>query len=117
MDTLFNNDAEIKITGNREQSLVNVTLDFWTSDNTRFMELFCKVRIIGEPEVVEVFTPLLMPDSDNPIRFSNSFPFSWELLEDVFSKRFTEVAKKRAIDIALMKNAPDNQTINNVKGF
>lgn len=122
MKTLFNTDGNIKVTGSREQSVINVTLDFWNDENERFMEIFCKVRMSGFSintpgqrvwEVQEVFNPIMNPDSKNPTllfpRRSDNFDLG--TLKLFFSKTFVDKIERDAIRIADRTNAPENDMI------
>jgi len=115
MKTIINLDGNLKITGSREQSLVNVTLDFWNDNDERWLEIFCQVRIIGEPKVERIFNPILNPDSQNPTMIFNldcvPSDINFGNLKTIFSKQFVDNAEKCAIQIAMMHNAPENETI------
>ena len=124
MKTLFNTDGNLKVTGNREQSVINVTLDFWNSDssettqNGRFMEIFCKVKIVGKPKVISVLNPIMNPDSQNPtLLFSGrSDFFDLDTLKIFFSETLVKRIERSAIDIAERHNAPENEMLT-IKNF
>ena len=114
MKTLFNTDGNIKVTGNREQSVINVTLDFWNDEDERFMEIFCRVQIVGQPKVLEVLNPIMNPDSKNPTLLfpQRSDNFDLGTLKLFFSKRFVDTFERNAIRIAERTNAPENEMLN-----
>ena len=113
MKTLFNNEGNLRVTGTREQSIINVTLDFWNDENERFMEIFCKVSIVGQPKVLEVFNPIINPDSSNPTLLFPQRDDNFDLgtLKLFFSKTFVDKFERDAIRVAEKTNAPENQMI------
>jgi len=133
MKTLFNTDGNLKVTGNREQSVINVTLDFWNSDssettqNGRFMEVLCKVKMSGFSintpakrvwEVKEVFNPIMNPDSKNPTLLfpQRSDNFDLDTLKIFFSETLVKRIERSAINIAERHNAPENEMLT-IKNF
>ena len=122
MKTLFNTDGNIKVTGSREQSVINVTLDFWNDENERFMEIFCKVRMSGFSintpgkkvwEVDKVLNPIINPDSQNPTLLfpGRSDFFDLDTLKIFFSETLVKRIERDAIRIADRTNAPENDMI------
>ncbi len=114
MKNLFSKEGNLKVTANREQSIINVTLDFWTNEDERFMEIFCKVRIVGfAAKVISVLNPIINPDSSNPTLLfaKRSDFFDLDSLKAFFSETIINRIESDAIRVALMTNAPENEMI------
>tara|TARA_R100000781_G_scaffold114696_1_gene86210 strand:- start:1092 stop:1616 length:525 start_codon:yes stop_codon:yes gene_type:complete len=120
MKTIITHGGLFRVTGNREQSSVNVTLDFWNAENDeRVMEIFAKVNIVGEPKITKLFNPIMNPDSNKPsMLFSSTHDnlaakeITFGKLSDFFSKKIVDKIEKDILKTAVMLNAPNNEMIN-----